>query len=408
MNEEEECEECGIGGDILEEIMSHVPLVDLASANTVSSSWRSAVAASLLRLNTLKPWLIIHSQSTRSPSAVTTIAYDPRSNIWMELQRPSSSIHTNNNNNGHYFSLLRSSHSSLLYMLSPSKFAFSMDPLHLNWQHAPPPIAWRPDPVVAAVGNHIIVAGSGGCSGIPDDSTPPLEIYDTTTGTWEWCDSMPTELMESAAATWLSVAADPHKMCVYVSVKRSGVTYWFDPRRKTWGGPYKVRGGNDDDDDEVFFSAIGCGGKGKGMIVVGLRGEAEEVRRVVIWKLVGIMDDEEEGGSGKWEMPFELVEKLKGESGYMPSICLNVMGDFVFLNNPLEGREVIMCELKQLGECRWGSLTVTAAALDDHHYHSHFTNLLLSCSNVTLPHLELAFNPPSTPLLKITYPNCNG
>ena len=149
-------------------------------------------------------------------------------------------------------------------------------------------------------------------------------------------------------------------------------------------------------------------GKGKGLIVVGLRGEAEEVRRVVIWKLVGIMDDEEEGGSGTWEMPFEFVEKLKGESGYMPSICLNVMGDFVFLNNPLEGREVIMCELKQLGECRWGSLTVTAAALDDHHYHSHFTNLLLSCSNVTLPHLERAFNPPSTPLLKITYPNCNG
>ncbi|XP_038885168.1 F-box/kelch-repeat protein At1g23390-like [Benincasa hispida] len=378
----EKSEECGIGGDILEEIISHVPLVDLVSANTVSSSWRSAISASLLRLNTLKPWLIIHSQSTRSPSAVTTFAYDPRSNLWMELQRlSSSSIHTN-----HYFSLLRSFHSSLLYMLSPSRFAFSMDPLHLNWQHAPPPIGWRPDPVVTAVGNYIIVAGSRGCGGIPDDSTPPLEIYDATTGTWEWCDSMPTDLMESAASTWLSVAADPHKMCVYVSVKSTGVTYSFDAGRKTWGGPYKGRGG---DTDEVFFSVIGCGGKGKGMIVVGLRGEAEEVRSVVMWRLVEIM---EEGGREEWEMPFELVEKLKGESGYMPSICLNVMGDFVFVNNPSEGREVIMCELKQ-GECRWESLTVAMCIRDS------------SCSNVTLPHLERAFNLGTLPVSLKTLPN---
>ncbi|KAG6598226.1 F-box/kelch-repeat protein, partial [Cucurbita argyrosperma subsp. sororia] len=83
----ERAEECAIGGDILEEIISHVPLVDLVSANSVASSWRSAISTSLLRLNTVKPWLMLHSQSTRSPSAVTTLAYDPRSHLWMEVQQ---------------------------------------------------------------------------------------------------------------------------------------------------------------------------------------------------------------------------------------------------------------------------------------------------------------------------------
>ncbi|KAG7029207.1 F-box/kelch-repeat protein, partial [Cucurbita argyrosperma subsp. argyrosperma] len=378
----ERAEECAIGGDILEEIISHVPLVDLVSANSVASSWRSAISTSLLRLNTVKPWLMLHSQSTRSPSAVTTLAYDPRSHLWMEVQQPSSSSSNSSSSSSssssiHYFSLLRSSPSSLLYMLSASRFAFSMDPLHLNWEVAAPPIGWRPDPVVAAVGNHIIVAGSGACCGIQDDDTiPPLEIYDTTTGTWEWCDSMPTELMDSAASTWLSVAADQNKM--YVSVKRSGVTYSFDPRTKTWCGPYNVRG---DDVESVFFSVIGCGGKG--MIVVGLRGEAEDVRSVVMWELLV----ETEGRRDEWEMPFQLVEKLKGESEYMPSIHLNVMGDFVFVHNPLEAREVVVCEVKE-GAYRWGS--VTAAALDRDS--CRFRNLVVSCSNVTLPDLERARN----------------
>lgn len=364
MTEDFLSDESPIGGDVLEEIITHVPLVDLVSANNVSSSWRSAISSSLLRLNTLKPWLLIHSQSTRSPSAVTTLAYDPRSHLLMHFQQSSSSTTS-------YFALLRSSNSSLLYMLSSSRFAFSTDPLHLTWQQAPPPIGWRPDPVVAKVGDRIVVAGSGACSGIRQD-IPPLEIYNTTTRTWEWCDSMPTELMDSAASTWVSVAADQNKM--YVSVKSSGVAYWFDPRGKTWCGPYDVRAGIG---ESVFFSVIGCGGNG--MVVVGLTGEAEDVRSVVMWEVEG-------GDQRKWKLPFELMEKLKGESSwYMPSISLNVMGDFAFVHNPLEPREIIVCELLK-GTCRWGS--VTAAGFDDG---CRFRNLVLSCSNVTLAHLEQAF-----------------
>ena len=114
-------------GDILEAIFSHVPLIHLVSASHVSHEWKRAISTSLRYVNPAKPWLTVHIQSPRAPHVTATFAFDPRSREWFEIHAPSPN----------HITALRASHSTLLYMLSPREFTFSLDPLRLTWHHAP-------------------------------------------------------------------------------------------------------------------------------------------------------------------------------------------------------------------------------------------------------------------------------
>nr|POE97292.1 f-box/kelch-repeat protein [Quercus suber] len=80
-------EEAPIHGDVLEAILTHVPLIDLVRACHVSTSWKGAVFSSLRHLNPVKPWLIVHAQSTRYPYTTTSHAYDPRSHVWVDIEQ---------------------------------------------------------------------------------------------------------------------------------------------------------------------------------------------------------------------------------------------------------------------------------------------------------------------------------
>ncbi len=359
----EEAEEAPIHGDILEAILSHVPLIDLVPACHVSTTWKGAVFSSLKHLNPIKPWLIVHAQTNRNPYSTTTHAYDPRSHVWVEIDQPSIQ----------YVSTLRSSHSSLLYMQSPFRFVFSSDPLHLTWHRAVAPLVWRPDPIVAMVGQRVVIAG-GAC----DFGDDPLavETYDLKTCKWDTCDSMPGVLKDSAASTWLSVAVDEERM--YVTEKCSGVMHSFDPITKTWRGPYDLRPGQN-----VFSSVIGF--VNDRMIVVGLIGEAENVKSVKLWEVKGeMLEIKEEIEMG--EMPKELLVKFKGQSPRVSSIAMNSMGNFVFIHNPSDPAEVIVCEVVN-GACNWGS--VRNVVVNDGS--RIMQSLVYTCANVGLGDLNQAF-----------------
>lgn len=360
--EEEEEEEAPIHGDILEAILTHVPLIDLVPACHVSTSWKGAVFSSLRHLNPVKPWLIVHAQTTRNPYTTTTHAYDPRSHVWVDIEQPSIK----------YVSTLRSSHSNLLYMQSPFRFVFSSDPLQLTWHKAVAPLVWRPDPIVALVGERVVIAG-GAC----DFGDDPLavETYDLKTRAWDTCDDMPAILKDSCASTWLSVAVDKTKM--YAMEKCSGATHSLDPITKIWQGPYDLRLGQN-----VFSSVIGF--VNDRMFVVGLVGEAENVESVRMWEVKGEMLDMKIEIS---EMPKELVVKLKGQSPRVTSIAMNSMGNFVFLHNPSDPAAVIVCEVQNGGSfCSWGS--VGNAAVDDGS--RIVKNLVYTCANVGLGELHQA------------------
>ncbi|KAA8533164.1 hypothetical protein F0562_033303 [Nyssa sinensis] len=351
-------QEAPIHGDILEAILSHVPLTDLVPASCVSKAWKRAVFSSLRNFNRLKPWLIVHTQSSRSPYATTTHAYDPRSHVWVEIRQPPI----------RYVSALRSSHSNLLYMLSPSKLSFSFDPLHLTWHHVDAPLVWRTDPIVALVGHRIVVAG-GACDF--EDDPLAVEIYDVESRTWDTCQSMPAVLKDSAASTWLSVASNNHKL--FVIEKHSGVTHVFDPETKTWYGPYDLR-----PDQRIFFSVIAF--SSNRLVLVGLIGGSDTVESLKLWEVDCETFECREIG----EMPLTLVEKLKTENFQLSSVSVCLTGNFVYLYNPLDVELVFVCEFVD-GGCMWRSIRNVVA-----NDRTKMERFVLTCSTVGIDEVKAA------------------
>ena len=354
--------EADIRGDVLESILCHVPLIHLLPASHVSKSWSHAVFSSLRHFNKPKPWLIVHAQTSRPPYATTALAYDPRSNLWLRINQKTPI---------EYVSALRSSNSTLLYMLSLSKFSFSFDPLHLTWHHVDPPLVWRTDPIVAVVGRHIIVAG-GACDF--EDDPLSVEIYDLDTRKWDTCESMPSILKDSAASTWLSVAANTKKL--YTMEQVSGITYYFDPSSRIWSGPFDLR-----HDQNIYFSVIGI--SGDNLIMVGLLGNSEIVKDVKVWELKG---ESFEFCKEIGVMPKELVETLKGEHTSLSSIKISLMNDVLYIYNPEEPEELVVCEINGVGVSRWGILK--NAAVSD--WSRVAGRLVLTCANVGLGDLGKA------------------
>lgn len=268
---------------------------------------------------------------------------------------------------------MRSSHSGLLYIISPAKLSLSFDTLFSKWIEIAPPRVWRTDPIVAKVGTRVVVAG-----GTWDFEDDPLsvEIYDTEIGTWEACGSMPDILKDSAASTWLSVAANDHE--IFVTEKSSGIGYSFDPVSKIWVGPYDIR-----PDPMMYTSAIGFTGSGQKekLLMVGLIGESMNVKSLKLWevcrnqcvtcKLIG-------------EVPEAMVEKLKGRGGGgLTSVSMTAFGEFLYVCNALEPEEVVVGEICGGGDWRWWS--VQNPVVDDG---NRMDRYLFSCCEVGIGELR--------------------
>ncbi|GFP88019.1 F-box/kelch-repeat protein at1g23390 [Phtheirospermum japonicum] len=346
--------------DVLETVFSNVPLVHLVSTSHVSKAWSHAVSSSLRHCNRPRPWLILHSQSTRPPYATATRAYDPRSSAWVEIpSRPPVP----------YVSTLKSSNSSFAYMLSPLRFSFSSDPLNSYWRHVEPPAVWRRDPIVARVGDSVVIAG-GGCDF--EDDPLAVEIYDLNARVWRTCDSMPGALRDSAASPWLSIAATGEKLIV--ADKESGLTHWFDPETKTWSKPFRLSPPG----QPVTKYNIGCTNNNS-LILVGLC-TIQNVERVKIWGVFGEEFECEEIG----EMPMEYVEKLRSESFGFCSLNIRAAGNIVYVYNDTWGvEEVVACELVDGGACSWWSVGNVAAREG-----STAERLVFTCSEVGIEELR--------------------
>ncbi|XP_054824711.1 F-box/kelch-repeat protein At1g23390-like [Prosopis cineraria] len=171
---------------------------------------------------------MVYTHTSRAPHVINTHAYDPRSRAWVQMREPSAVRPT--------VASLRSSHSSLLYMLSSTALAFSSRP-------HPSHLAPRRRPARVSNGSNCRPRGSPhrrSWRSVRVRGRPfAVEIYDLRRRTWDTCESMPAILKGSATSTWLSVAVVGHRM--HVTEKISGVTHTFHPETNTWQGPYDLR-----------------------------------------------------------------------------------------------------------------------------------------------------------------------
>ncbi|XP_010477634.1 PREDICTED: F-box/kelch-repeat protein At1g23390-like [Camelina sativa] len=375
-NGEDEVEEGSIEGDVLESILSYLPLLDLDSASQVSKSWNRAVFFSLRRFKTL-PWLFLYTQKTSQPYTLSTtaMAYDPKSDSWIELKSTSSSPPVE------HVSVARSSHSTLLYALSPAGLSFSTDAFHLTWRHVAPPRVWRIDPIVAVVGRSLIVAG-GVCDFEEDKFA--VELFDDDA--WEICESMPDSLYGSASATWLSVAASSEKM--YVTEKSSGAAFSFDPETKSWTKLLDLCPGG----FRLYSRSIGY--SSESLIMAGITGDEDNPTGIELW---GVIVSDESPMDSRFEsigsMPEACLDKLRGADSDWPltSIAFNAVGDMVYIHDAAEnGGEIVAAEIGEGGKlCKWRTLP-NANAIWNNTSHAA-ERVIVACSNVGFSDLKFAF-----------------
>ncbi|KAL5063421.1 hypothetical protein RYX36_025158 [Vicia faba] len=111
-------------------------------------------------------------------------------------------------------------------------------------------------------------------------------------------------------STWLSATVSDEVM--YVTKKKYGMMYSFDCKMIKWEAPYDLRR-----EESVFFSIMGM--MRDRLVVVGIVGDVENKKGVKIWELV----------------------------------CI---GDFIYVYNPLELEEMVVCEVLKGGGCEWQSV----------------------------------------------------
>ncbi|XP_058088464.1 F-box/kelch-repeat protein At1g23390 [Magnolia sinica] len=356
---EDQEEQAPLYGDLLDTVLSHVSLLDLVPASYVSKTWQRAVYSSIRSPTRAKPWLVLHIQSPRNPSATSTHAYDPHSHVWIRIPHvpvPHSSI-------------IRSSHSNLLYMHSLSRLSLSRDALKTTWEDISAPRVWRLDPVIAVVGSHVVVAG-GTCDF--EDEPLAVELYDAASRTWRTCQPMPAIFKNSASATWLSTAVDDKKM--YVLEKTNGGFCSFDPETETWGPTSNLC-----PNPSVFFSTIEF--SGHRLMLFGLVGHPTNVETLSIWEVK--CDTFECTEIGK--MPPAMLEKLMDADSRLSSIGVSSTADFTYIYNPSDPKEIFCCDFST-GVCSWD--TVRNSVIDDRNWMNRFT---FTCSTVDIDALREIF-----------------
>lgn len=248
-------------------------------------------------------------------------------------------------------------------MLSNSKLSFSFDPLHLTWHDIVAPKVSRIDPIVAVVGNFVVIAG--GCFDFEVDKLA-VEVYDIRLGIWIKSDSIPEFFNGSGSLIWISVASNDRKM--FVMEKCSGVMYLFDPVYNVWSGPYDLRR-----DERVFYSVIGY--SNNRLIMIGLSGEREDfesVKTVKVWEVNCESFECDEIG----EMNLNLEREIC-------SIDVVMAGNVAYVYVNSRDEEVIMCEFIDGGGCRWCSVTNEVASR-----RSILDRLVFTCSKVEMADLQ--------------------
>ncbi|KAI3878130.1 hypothetical protein MKX03_036929 [Papaver bracteatum] len=381
-------EETPLHGDLFVDIFSCLlPTIHLVPSSYVSRSWEHAVISCMRNPSRAKPWLIVHMQNPRNLSLVITHAYDPGSNVWIEFTRPSTTSYT---------SSILSSCSNTLYMLTPSKFSFSTDPLHETWHEV---ASWRSFcPIqsslrlfkcldcwiicclyrttnlsdAAIVGSYVVVAG-----GAYDFEEAPLavELYGIASRGWFMYQPLPIMLRNSAAASWLSVDVQDNKM--YLFDKLSGKLCWLDTNTKIWSEGCITLTLHPD--TSIYFSVFGFAGDR--LILVGLLGDSENARSLGIWEVNCNGFDCEEIG----KMPREMFERLKNVNPVLSSIGISLAENFIYIHDSFYPRDIFFLDLTT-GACEWGC--VRSSFLDDRGLMNVFT---FTCSKIGLGDLRKAF-----------------
>ncbi|KAJ3682118.1 hypothetical protein LUZ60_014691 [Juncus effusus] len=287
-------------GDVLESVLTEVPSIDLIRASCVSHEWRRAVRSSLHHHPRRLPSLILRHLSRPNSPSFSIHAFDPNSRTWLTLPQHRTS---DRQSEGMTKNFLHGPNGDRLYGLSLSKLVVSDDTFGVTCPiEMKGPKIWRQDPVVADVGQWVILVG-GGCAMVDEEEVGAVEIYDKHTKIWQSAMSMPVQFNGSTSAMWLSTTVSSKKL--YVMEKKTCWISQFDPASQKWGHTCQLR------PDSTVSSWCITTGRNNKLVLVGVRNREEERKTTMMvnfWEVdretLCMVDKEFD------EMPREIAERL--------------------------------------------------------------------------------------------------
>ncbi|KAK7255895.1 hypothetical protein RIF29_29322 [Crotalaria pallida] len=238
-----------LSSDLIELILSLLPISTLITASTVCKHWHSLISSSSFSSSTTtnhchKPWFFLHGLHNISSKNNQSFAFDPTSNSWFTLptfqhQPNTSFIGTN----GFFF-------------ITAPKFCYTPI-LHPFW-HATPPLHFpRINPLLGVFNDEgltkfIVVGGVKFIGNLVDiEDRLDVEMYDPSLGSWELYPPLPGDFRSGNSSSSLSSALFKGKF--YVFGIYSCFVSCFDLEKHVWSDVRTLR-----PHGVVFSFLIGC------------------------------------------------------------------------------------------------------------------------------------------------------
>ncbi|KAJ8499010.1 hypothetical protein OPV22_009562 [Ensete ventricosum] len=228
--------------DIVELILSYLPLRSVVVAGAVCKQWSAVIAdpgfavraaSSLPR----RPWFFLYGQNNVVLRKNQAFGFDPDAGEWIALPPSPSVLHVDcfAGAGGFFFATT-----------SATRFCYA-PLLRGPWRETSPLFFSRCNPLVgvfsAAGGRRhfIVVGGARFIGGLVDIEDPlAVEIYDPASNSWELCPPLPPDFRTGNSSQWLSAALLGGRFFFVFGIYSCSVAA-FDLSRRTWTGVQTLR-----------------------------------------------------------------------------------------------------------------------------------------------------------------------
>lgn len=359
--------------DLIESILSHLPIPSLIQASTVCKLWYTILSSSSFSSNhnqKHKPWFFLHGIHNISSKNNQSFAFDPSSNSWFLLPTPQQPLHYPNNT-----SFIGTS--SYFFITAPN-FVYTSILRPLAWSSTPPLHFPRINPLLGVFNDglslkFIVVGGVRFIGNLVDiEDRLDVEIYDPLLGSWDLAPPLPVDFRSGNSSSSLSSALFKGKFFVFGIY--SCFVSSFDLKLRVWSDVRIVRPSG-----VVFSFLIACR------------------ERLV---LAGVCDSPSGSSFNLWEvdeksmeiceigvMPHDLLSSLfdGDEDDRFASLKCVGLGDLIYVFNEDYHRmyPACVCEIRgrgggENGKCYWRRVPQLPSLMN------RFHKVVSFCSTVSL------------------------
>ncbi|XP_047148868.1 F-box/kelch-repeat protein At3g24760 [Vigna umbellata] len=363
-----------LSSDLVELILSLLPIPTLIRVSTVCKLWHSIISSpsfSTLSNHSNKPWFFLRGIHNISSKNNQTFAFDPSSNNWFLLPTPQH--HHRHQPNTSFIGT-----NSFFFITAPN---FLYTPiLHPSWHLTPPLHFPRINPLLGvfhdAKGSNfshpkfIVVGGVKFIGNLVDiEDRLDVEIYDPLLGNWDLGPPLPPDFRSGNSSSSLSSALFKGKF--YVFGIYSCFVSSFDLHHRVWSEVHTLR-----PHGAVFSFLVAC----KEMLVLaGVCNFPHGFSSFVLWKV----DERTMRFSQIDVMPHDLLCSLfdGDEDDKFASLKCVGLGDLIYVYNEDYHRmyPACVCEINgESGRCVWRKVPPLPSLMN------RFHKVISFCSTVSL------------------------